>query len=85
MKVIESNQVMEYLKAGHVLVIMEDGTLVCLKAEKIYLQNTNWHSVVSCQDFWELYPQAHFGLYEEEVTIDEKKDEEYYQWRAKYQ
>lgn len=85
MKVIESSQVIEYLKAGHALVIIEDGTLVFLQAGKIRLQNTNWHSVVSYSDFCELYLHAHFGLYEEEVRIDEKKDEEYYQWRAKYQ
>ncbi len=85
MKIIESVEVVEYLKAGHFLVIIEDGTLVVLQEGKIRLQNPNWHSVVSYSDFKVLYPKAHFGLYEEEVTIDEKKDEEYYRWRAKYQ
>ena len=51
MKIIESVEVVEYLKAGHVLVIIEDGTLVVLQEGKIRLQNPNWHSVVSYSDF----------------------------------
>ena len=41
MKIIESVEVVEYLKAGHVLVIIEDGTLVVLQEGKIRLQNPN--------------------------------------------
>lgn len=85
MKRIQRSEAGDYLKAGYALIIIEDGTIVCLKEKKIHLQQANWHSTISIADFNQLYMHAHFGLYEQEAFIDEKKDEEYYQWRAKYQ
>ena len=86
MKEIQINEVGQYLKDGFVLVVVEDRTFIQYKNQKIYLYNSQWHSTMPWSDFYPLYQKMHFVLYEEhQELVDEKKDEEYYQWASKYQ
>lgn len=74
------------LKEGMILMVVEDHTYVRMKEDRIFLHNENWHTWMDCADFCELYKKNHFVIYEDsQDLIDEKKDEEYYQWREKYQ
>lgn len=86
MKEIQINEVGQYLKDGFVLVVVEDRTFIQYKNQKICLYNSQWHSTMPWSDFYPLYQKMHFVLYEEhQELVDEKKDEEYYQWASKYQ
>ncbi len=86
MQEITWDQIEQALRDKEILICVEDRTIVCQRKEKIYLYNEKWHSFMNYADFYSLYANQHFVLYEkDEDFIDEKKDEEYYQWREKYQ
>ncbi len=86
MQEINWDQIEQALKEYAILICVEDRTIVYQKKKKIYLQNEKWHSCINYADFYTLYAKSHFVIYEnDDIQIDEKKDEEYYQWREKYQ
>lgn len=85
MKKIAYADVPIYLKQGYILMIGKDKTLVRKQNHTILLSNENWHTKLNENDFYDLYKDMQFYLYVEPVdTIDEKKDEAYYQWRNTY-
>lgn len=86
MEKIHSLQAMSYLEEGHTLIHTNDRTIIKLKEKRIILHHEKWHSSLDIHAFFELYKDSYFWVYEkEEQGIDEKKDEEYYQWASHYQ
>ncbi len=86
MEIVNGVQGIQLLKEEMTLVHKKDRTIVKYHDGKIILHHDKWHSSISEEDFLELYYESEFIVYEaQEQTIDEKKDEEYYQWAANHQ
>lgn len=81
--IIEANNL---LKAGYVLVIVENKTAVCIKKSAYFLMNENWHTKIKEDDFMEMFENNTFMIWENSLGegISLQKDEEYYAWRHKY-
>lgn len=81
--IIEANNL---LKAGYVLVIVENKTAVCIKESAYFLMNENWHTKIKEDDFMEMFENNTFMIWENSLDegISLQKDEEYYEWRHKY-
>lgn len=81
--IIEANNL---LKAGYVLVIVENKTTVCIKESAYFLMNENWHTKIKEDDFMEMFENNTFMIWENSLGegISLQKDEEYYVWRHKY-
>ena len=81
--IIEANNL---LKAGYVLVIVENKTAICIKESAYFLMNENWHTKIKEDDFMEMFENNTFMIWENSLDegIKKKKDEEYYAWRHKY-
>lgn len=56
-----------------------------MKDGKILVSGNGFSTRLSPDDFLELYAQEEFEIRHPDASIDEKKDEEYYQWRARKQ
>ena len=50
----------------------------------LLMDNSQWHSKLSRNDFISLFQQNTFEVYENDHGIDMEKDEEYYAWRNRY-
>lgn len=81
--IIEANNL---LKAGYVLVIVENKTAVCIKGSAYFLMNENWHTKIKEDDFMEMFENNTFMIWKNSLGegISLQKDEEYYAWRHKY-
>ena len=74
------------LKSGHVLIILENKTAVCIKDGFYFLMNENWHTKIKESDFLAMFEHNTFMIHKNSLDdgISLKKDEEYYAWRHKY-
>ena len=86
MEKVHSLHALSLLEDQETLVHTKDRTIVKQKGDKIHLWHEKWHSVISKEEFLNLYQDSWFYLYESsEQGIDEQKDIDYYQWATKYQ
>ncbi len=81
-KLKDINEVTNYLKQGEIVTNNGKNQFI-LKNKKIYCYNDGTHYNLDLKDFVELYHNETFYLYEEEVLVDDKKDEEYYRYYRK--
>lgn len=85
-KIIQSTyEAIPYLKAGYILVIVENKTAVCIRDDAYFLMNENWHTKLKELDFIDMFQENTFMVWQsKEEGISQEKDDEYYAWRSKY-
>ena len=81
-KLKDINEVTNYLKQGEIVTSNGKNQFI-LKNKKIYCYSDGTHYNLDFKDFVDLYLNETFYLYEEEVLVDDKKDEEYYRYYRK--
>lgn len=75
----------EMLCRGEILIAIESRTILYRKEKMIYAKQEYWHSAIQKEDFFNLFKNQTFKVYEpKEEEISKEKDEEYYQWRQRY-
>ena len=82
---IGSKKALSLLKAGYKLFSVIDGkeNLFLFVNEKVFVSDGNREARISPYSFLEIYEKNVFTIdhNEEEDTVDNKKDDEYYSWR----
>lgn len=81
-KLKDINEAIRYLKEGEI-VTSNGKDQFMIKNKKIHRYSEGSHYGLKLKDFIALYCHTDFYVYEEEVLIDDKKDEEYYRYYKK--
>ena len=81
-KLRDTKEALSYLKEGDIITTNGKDQFV-YKNEKVYCYADGNHFGLSVTDFVSLYINKTFYLYEEPITIDETKDEDYYRYYKK--
>lgn len=76
------NEAIEYLKQGDIVSSNGKDQFV-IKNNKVFRYDNGTSFSLSLNDFYELYKNNNFYLYEDSVYIDEEKDEAYYRYYKK--
>lgn len=76
------NEAIEYLKQGDIVSSNGKDQFV-IKNKKVFRYDNGTSFSLSLNDFYELYKNNNFYLYEDSVYIDEEKDEAYYRYYKK--
>lgn len=84
--IILINEAIVYLKEGEVILSIDNNSsFFKLKDKKVLIVNKNFKSYISLEEFYELYKDSKFIIYnnKEVELVDEGKDKEYYSWSHK--
>ena len=75
-------EVLDYLKDEDIITSNGNDRFV-YKNDRVYCYDDGTRFSLSVEEFVNLYKNKNFYLYEEEVLIDEQKDEAYYRYYKK--
>lgn len=76
---------LQLLRAGAMLQLAGQAVLIVQRNEKILVSGSDLNARMTPEMFEEIYEFETFTLRPEVEGIDEKKDDEYYRWRAIHQ
>lgn len=81
-KLKDVKEALSYIRQGEI--ITSNGKdQILFKNDKVYCYNDGSHYNLDTESFLDLYKNTNLFLYEEQVEIDDKKDEEYYRYYKK--
>lgn len=81
-KIQDIKDALSYIRQGEIITTNGKDQIL-FKKDKVYCYSDGSHYNLDLSSFIELYKNTNLYLYEEQVEIDEKKDEEYYRYYKK--
>lgn len=81
-KVKDINEAIAYLRDGDILT-KNGKDMFAFKNDRVYRYDNGTKFSLTLEDFYSLYKNNDFYLYEEAIEIDDQKDEDYYRYYKK--